>query len=347
MKKAAYFCAKLLQPGSPMAKLKISLLGAGFMGKKHLEVINRHPNFDLVAVIDGDFSRNSASDFKVYEDFEVFLEGDKDTEILLIATPNYLHYSQGKKALQHGYNIILEKPVCLSSSEARDLQEIAKELNLNIFSIMQNHFSGISLWLREILDSGLLGEIYMAQTQCFWNRDERYYQPASWKGRKDQDGGTLFTQFYHFLNLNQSLFGDYKVVKPLLRTFRHANLIDFEDTAFLLCEFENGMIGNMNFTTAVYGQNTESSLTIVAENGTIKISGQYFNEVEYCHIKDYEFDDACFKATDNFENLHRNFTHIYETLLNGGNTAAEMEQNIKLLKIIEKIYGYSPTTIPT
>lgn len=330
-----------------MDRIKISLLGAGFMGKKHLEILKVNPNFELIAVIDHEVQPKLADKVKIYQDLTSFLENDRETRLLLIATPNYLHYRQAKTALQHGYHIVLEKPVCLSAAEASELLELAREMNLQIFSIMQNHFSGSSSWLRNLLESGILGRVYMAQTQCLWNRDERYYQPESWKGQKEMDGGTLYTQFYHFLNLNQSLFGEYKFVKPLLKTFRHGNLVDFEDTAFLLCEFESGTIGNLNFTTAIYDKNLESSLTIIAENGTVKISGQYFNHVELCNIKDYDFDAEKVEATDNVENLQRNFNHIHQAFFSRERNNEEMEQNIKLLSLIEEIYTYSPTTIPT
>ena len=139
-----------------------------------------------------------------------------------------------------------------------------------------------------MVESGKLGQIYMVQLNCYWNRDERYYKPGGWHGDAALDGGTLFTQFSHFIDIMYWLFGDICNIQTRFADFNHEKLTAFEDSGFVNFNFVNGGMGSLSYSTAVWNKNLESSMLIVAENGSVKIGGQYMNEVEYCHIKGYE-----------------------------------------------------------
>ena len=84
------------------------------------------------------------------------------------------------------------------------------------------------------------------------------------------------------------LFGDICNIQSRFADFNHEKLTAFEDSGFVNFNFVNGGMGSLSYSTAVWDKNLESSMLIVAENGSVKIGGQYMNEVEYCHIKDYE-----------------------------------------------------------
>ncbi len=116
--------------------------------------------------------------------------------------------------------------------------------------------------------------------------NNEYYQ-NSWKGTKDLDGGTLFTQFSHFIDIMYWLFGDITNIQGRFDDFNHGDSIAFEDSGMVAFDFINGGMGCINYSTAVWDKNLESSITIIGAKGSIKIGGQYMNEVEYCHIKDY------------------------------------------------------------
>ena len=153
---------------------------------------------------------------------------------------------------------------------------------------MQNRYSPPSAWLKDMVDSGRLGRIHMVQVNCFWNRDDRYYGKIPWKGTLDLDGGTLFTQFSHFIDILYWLFGDIHGIQARFADFTHSHNTDFEDSGLVTFDFVQGGMGTLQFSTAVAETNFESSLTIVAEKGTVKVGGQYMNEVEYCRIEGYE-----------------------------------------------------------
>jgi Predicted dehydrogenases and related proteins len=177
--------------------------------------------------------------------------------------------------------------MALSRRDAEQVLSRSKEVGRDVFCVMQNRYSPPSVWLKEVVDSKILGKLYSVQLNCFWNRDERYYKPGNWHGTTEMDGGTLFTQFSHFVDIMYWLFGDITNIKGSFQDFNHQSLTAFEDSGTVLFDFVKGGSGSLNYSTAVWDKNLESSLTIIAENGSVKVAGQYMNEVEYCHIKDY------------------------------------------------------------
>jgi predicted dehydrogenase len=215
------------------------------------------------------------------------LEADLKPDVINIATPNGLHASQAIQCLDAGTHVVIEKPFALSTTAAAAVILKSQQVKKNVFVVMQNRYSPPAIWLKEILESKKLGKIFLVQVNCFWNRDERYYKPGSWHGTKNMDGGTLFTQFSHFIDLLYWCFGDIKNIHTRFNDFNHKGLTDFEDSGLVYFDFVNGGMGSLHYSTAVWDKNMESSITVIAEHGSLKIGGQYMNEVIYCHIKDY------------------------------------------------------------
>ena len=197
-----------------------------------------------------------------------------------------------------------------------------------------------------MLDEKKLGKIYSIQLNCFWNRDAKYYE-NSWKGTKELDGGTLFTQFSHFIDLLYWMFGDVKQVKAFTKNYAHQNSIEFEDTGAIILEFDKGIIGTINYTVNSFQKNMEGSLTIFGENGTVKIGGQYLNELEYQQIKDHVITNlpTANKANEYgfYQGSMSNHDKVYQNLVdvinNNAAMAASSHDGLKTVEIIEKIYA--------
>ena len=187
----------------------------------------------------------------------------------------------------------------------------------------------------------------MVQVNCYWNRDERYYTKKNWHGTKDLDGGTLFTQFSHFIDILFWLFGDIENIKTNIKTFNHSNLTEFEDSGNVLFDFVSGGSGAFNFSTSVWDSNLESSMTIIAENGTIKVGGQYMNKVEYCHVKNYTMPELALSNPPNdygsykgsAANHHFIFENVLEVLNNTKPITTNALEGLKVVEIIERIYN--------
>ena len=168
----------------------------------------------------------------------------------------------------------------------------------------------------------------------------------SWKGTKTLDGGTLYTQFSHFVDLLYWMVGDIKKVYALTANFAHQTDIEFEDTGVVAFEFFNGALGTINYTVNSHAQNMEGSLTIFAEKGTIKIGGQYLNELEYQNIKDFKFTDLPEgnkpNNYGNYQGSMSNHFEVYQNLVdviqNGGTILTNVFEGLKTVEIIDKIY---------
>jgi predicted dehydrogenase len=281
-----------------------------------------------------------------FSSLQDFLESGIEVDVVNIASPNGFHASQAMQILDARKHVVIEKPMALTKQDAERVIFKALQVHKHVFAVMQNRYSPPSVWIKDMVESGRLGKIYMMQLNCYWNRDDRYYKAGSWHGNKQLDGGTLYTQFSHFIDIMYWLFGDIDQIQSKFKDFNHANLTDFEDSGFVSFEFINGGMGCINYSTSVWNQNLESSMTIIAENGSVKIGGQYMNEVEYCHVKDYTMpelpptnpgnDYGAYKGSA--QNHHYVIENVVDVLKGRAPITTNALEGLKVVDIIERIY---------
>lgn len=272
-------------------KVRFAVVGCGHIGKRHAEMISRDAGAELVALCDiRPAAELGIEAYRVpfFSNLEALLEADLPIDVISVCTPNGLHAPMALRILETGHHTVIEKPMALTLADAEKVVYTSLRYRKQVFCVMQNRYSPPSVWMKEMVESGRLGQIYMVQLNCYWNRDDRYYKAGGWHGDARLDGGTLFTQFSHFIDIMYWLFGDIHHIEARFADFNHAGLTAFEDSGFVQFDFVNGGMGCLNYSTSVWNRNMESSLLVVAENGSVKIGGQYMNEVEYCHVKDYE-----------------------------------------------------------
>lgn len=330
--------------------IKFAVIGQGHIGKRHAEMVRRNPDCELVAVCDIR-SKEETGCTEIQEPYfssvEELLSSGLEFDVVNVCTPNGLHAQHSIAALETGHHIVVEKPMGLTRAECENVIFTALNRHKQVFAVMQNRFSPPARWLKSLVESGTLGKIYMVQINCYWNRDTRYYKTGSWKGTPDLDGGTLFTQFSHFIDIMYWLFGDIKDIQGKFADFAHQDLTAFEDSGVVNFNFVNGGMGCLNYSTAVWDTNMESSITIVAEKGSIKVGGQYMDKVEYCHIENYTMpeieatgpanDYGGYKGSAN--NHHHVITNVVETLKGQGRITTNALEGLKIVDIIERIYA--------
>lgn len=331
-------------------KVKFAIVGAGHIGKRHAEMVRRNPDAELVAIADIlPAEQLGVLDFGVpyFQSAEALFASGLDFDVVNICSPNGLHAAHSIMALEHRKHIVCEKPMGLSKAECEQVIFKALQMSRQVFCVMQNRYSPPSMWIKDLIESKKLGEIFMVQVNCYWNRDERYYKAGTWKGNQELDGGTLFTQFSHFIDIMYWLFGDIEDIQGKFADFNHKGITDFEDSGLVTFRFVNGGMGCLNYSTSVWNQNLESSLTVIGEKGSIKIGGQYMNEVEYCHVQDYTMpelppsnpanDYGAYKGSA--ANHHYIIQNVIDTL--NGNTSATTNalEGLKVVEIIERIYA--------
>jgi UDP-N-acetyl-2-amino-2-deoxyglucuronate dehydrogenase len=329
-------------------KIKFAIVGCGRIAQRHAEHINRIGV--LVAVCDIDNKKAhalaeeyNAKAFNNLEEMLSFILGMVD--VVSICSPNGLHSQHSIKALNAGFHVLCEKPLAINVQDCGEMIKAAEKANKRLFAIKQNRFNPPVNAVKLAIDDGRLGKIYSVQLSCFWNRNNDYYH-NSWKGTKDLDGGTLYTQFSHFVDLLYWLVGDVRNAKAFTGNYAHKGIIEFEDTGVVALEFYNGAIGTINYTVNSFEKNMEGSLTIFAEKGTVKIGGQYLNELEYQNIEDYKIDNLpegnkpnnygnYFGSMSNHDKVYEN---LVEVLQNGATISTNAFEGLKTVEIIDKIY---------
>lgn len=334
---------------SDQDKIKFAVVGGGHIGKRHATMISRDEESELVAMCDiGDHEELGLKEFNVplFSSLEEMLDKVPAIDVVNICTPNGLHASQSLTALEHKKHVVCEKPMGLSKANCEAVIHKALQVNKHVFGVMQNRYSPPSQWIKDVIDRKLLGDIYVVKVDCFWNRDDRYYSKSGWKGTSDLDGGTLFTQFSHFIDILYWLFGDITDIQGKFADFNHQDSTDFEDSGLVSFRFLNGGIGCLNYSTAVWNKNLESSMTIVGEKGSVKIGGQYMNEVEVCHIDGYEMpelaptnpanDYGAYKGSA--ANHHYIIKNVVDTLKGRTSMTTNALEGLKVIDIIERIY---------
>ena len=332
-------------------KIKFAVVGCGHIGKRHAEMVMRNEESEFVAWCDvapkEDLYLPENNTAAFYSSIGEMLKGQPDIDVVSVCTPNGLHAEQSIELLNAGKHVICEKPMGLNKANCENVIYTALRQHKMFFCVMQNRYSPPSVWLKEMIDSGKMGDILMVQINCYWNRDDRYYKKGGWKGTQDLDGGTLFTQFSHFIDIMYWLFGDISNVKGRFADFTHKHNTDFEDSGFVNFDFVNGGMGSLNYSTSVWGQNLESSMTIIGSKGSVKVGGQYMNEVEVCNVEDYEMpqlapsnpanDYGAYKGSA--ANHHYIIQNVVDTIKGRNFATTNALEGLKVVEIIERIYA--------
>ena len=329
------------------ALLKFGIVGCGRIAQRHAEHI--HNKGELVAVCDIVKEKADAMASKynarAYYNEQDLLKAEKEINVIAVCSPNGLHATHAIAALNAGYHVICEKPLAITVHDCGEMVKAGERSNKRLFAIKQNRFNPPVAAVKQLLDEGKLGKIYSVQLSCFWNRNPDYYN-NSWKGTLELDGGTLYTQFSHFIDLLYWMLGDIKQVKAFMANYAHKGIIEFEDTGVIIAEFYNGAIGTINYTVNSYNKNMEGSLTLFGEKGTVKIGGQYLNELEYQNIEGYRIENLPEGSTannyGNYQGSMSNHDKVYDNLIdvlqNNAAISTSSFEGLKTVEVIEKIY---------
>jgi predicted dehydrogenase len=315
--------------------MNIALIGCGRISKKHIEAIEKN-NLNLVALCDIDETKNNF-DIPFYTDYKQMLEKE-DIDIVSILTPSGYHYKNALDIIEYKKHLIIEKPMTLRFDEAEALVQKAKEENVKLFTVKQNRFNLPIKKLKEIIDKGLLGDIFLATTRVRWARGQEYYDLDSWRGSWRLDGGVISNQAIHHLDLLLYLVGEIEsVYAKSINAFAN---IEAEDTVVATIKFKNGALGTFEATTATRPKDIEGSISILGNQGMVEVGGFAANKIIKWEVKE----------TINIEQFSQNPENIYgfghiefykdvvESLKNNTKAICEMEEGIKSIKVMNAMY---------
>jgi predicted dehydrogenase len=328
--------------------IHFALAGCGRIGLRHAAQMQRYGM--LKAVCDVDFSKAvelaAIHGATAYDSLDALLAVEKDINLVAVCTPNGLHARHAIQALRAGVHVLCEKPMALSTHDCGEMIQQAERANRRLFIVKQNRLNPPVAAVKKLIEDGKLGRIYTVQLNCFWNRDQEYYSSSDWKGTVALDGGTLYTQFSHFIDLLYWLVGDIREVHALAGNFEHQHTVEFEDSGVVILKFHNGALGTIHFTINAFQENMEGSLTLFGEKGTVKIGGQYLNTVDYQKIEGYTIPDMAAgnpandygKYRGSMSNHNLVYDNIVDVLRHNGSILTNCYEGLKTVEIIEKIY---------
>ncbi len=327
--------------------VRFAIVGCGRIAQRHAEHISNKAVLTAVCDVDREKADSMAARYnaKAFYSLETLLAAGLKIDVVSICSPNGLHAEQSIRSLQAGFHVLCEKPMAIKTSDCGAMIQAAEKANKRLFAIKQNRYNPPVAAVKKIVDEGRLGKINSVQLNCFWNRNPDYYA-NSWKGTMDMDGGTLFTQFSHFVDLLYWLVGDVEKVHAVTGNFTHQGIIEFEDTGAVILQFVNGAIGTMNYTVNSYEKNMEGSLTLFGDKGTVKIGGQYLNELEYQSIEDYKIENLPEGNKPNnygnyvgsMSNHDKVYDNVIDVLQQNASITTSAYEGLKTVEIIEKIY---------
>jgi UDP-N-acetyl-2-amino-2-deoxyglucuronate dehydrogenase len=269
--------------------LSVAVVGCGSIGKRHAAVLDADSDTRLVAVCDINLAAAETvaghyGGVAVYTDFHEMIEVERP-DMVVVATPHALHADIAVASLLARCHVLVEKPMALNSHDCRRMMEAASQSGKKLWVVKQNRHNIPVRLTDEAIRAGKLGKIFMVKCDILWNRYQGYYDDSAWRGSIEQEGGALFTQASHFIDLLIWWCGDITEAKARIETMNHS--IETEDTGAAVLKFSSGTLGSLVWTTCVHERNLEGSITIVGELGTIVIGGEYLNKIEFWNVKDY------------------------------------------------------------
>ncbi|MEO6832927.1 MAG: Gfo/Idh/MocA family oxidoreductase, partial [Chitinophagaceae bacterium] len=258
--------------------IRFAIIGHGNIGHRHAHHILAAPDAELVAVCDIDPTKNNnlPDGTPFFGSVETMLAANL-ADVACVCTPNYLHEKHTIQALNAGLHAVVEKPMAISTEAADRMIVCSQETGKLIFAVKQNRYNPPVQAVKELIENGGLGKLFMIQVNCFWNRGDSYYAQSPWRGKKALDGGCLFTQFSHFVDILYYLVGELESATGLLFNYAHQYNTEFEDTGTFSLKAKSGAMVSFSFTTCAFEKNMEGAITIFGEKGTVKIGGQYLN----------------------------------------------------------------------
>lgn len=328
--------------------MKFAIIGCGQIAQRHAEHINNVGELQASCDIKIERAKNLEEKYggSSYSSIDKLLEHEKGIDVVSVCTPNYLHAEHTIKALSAGSHVLCEKPMAIFANCCKKMITEAKKRDRHLFIVKQNRFNPPVMKVKQLIDEGKFGKIFSVQLNCFWNRNLKYYSDSDWKGSKLMDGGPLFTQFSHFIDLLFWMIGDIEEAYVLKDNFAHLGTMQFEDSGVVILRFSNLAIGTINYTVNAYSKNMEGSIAIFGEKGTVKIGGQYLNELEYQDIEGYEIGDLPKGNPPNeygnyvgsMSNHDKVYENVRDVLMSGAEITANGNDGLKTIEIIWKIH---------
>jgi UDP-N-acetyl-2-amino-2-deoxyglucuronate dehydrogenase len=292
------------RPAVTDRRVRFALVGCGRIAGNHFDAVARHADrAEIVAVCDTDPAALAAAQQRTgapgFASLSAMLAGSSP-DCVVLTTPSGLHPQQTLEAARAGFHVMTEKPMATRWADGLAMVRACDEAGVRLFVVKQNRRNRTLQLLRQAIQLGRFGRIYMVTVNVFWSRPQSYYDSAAWRGTWEFDGGAFMNQSSHYVDLLDWLIGPVESVMAYTGTL--ARRIEVEDTGVAALRWRNGAMGSVNVTMLTYPKNLEGSITVLGENGSVRIGGVAVNQIEHWafaapHEMDAGLDDASYQTT--------------------------------------------------
>ena len=327
-------------------KVRFALAGCGRIAANHFEAIARHAaQAELVAVCDVEpqafqaaAARTGATGFDHYGEMLAQTQAD----CVVLATPSGLHPAQATEAAQAGFHVMTEKPMATRWADGLAMVKACDEAGVRLFVVKQNRRNRTLQLLRQAIDGRRFGRIHMVTINVFWSRPQSYYDSSPWRGTWEFDGGAFMNQASHYVDLLDWLIGPVESVMAYTGTLARA--IEVEDTGVAAIKWRNGAMGSINVTMLAHPKNFEGSITILGENGTVRVGGVAVNQIEHwefaeSHPMDAQLDEASYQTTSVYGFGHPlYYENVIATLRGAAEPETDGREGLKSLELLIAMY---------
>lgn len=294
--------------------MKYALIGCGRIALNHIKAANNN-GLELVAVCDIEsrnidvlFEKqlpNNITGITRYIDYKQMIQGHTDLELVAIATPSGCHAEIAIYCIEHGVNVIIEKPMAMNMADAKKIIEVSQKKRVVVSVCHQNRFNLAVQQLKKAVEYKRFGKISHGSIHVRWNRNEDYYKQATWRGTWMNDGGCLMNQCIHGIDLLRWLMGDdVDTVYGITRQQQH-HYLETEDVGMALVSFKDGSIATIEGSVNVYPRNLEETLYLFGEKGTVKLGGTSANNIDIWDFLDSSSSDK------NIQGFHEETCNVY------------------------------------
>jgi UDP-N-acetyl-2-amino-2-deoxyglucuronate dehydrogenase len=327
-------------------KIRFALAGCGRIAANHFGAIEKHADrCELVDVCDVDPAALAAavarSGAAGHHDFSAMLAATK-ADIVVLSTPSGLHPTQAIEAARAGLDVMTEKPMATRWSDGQAMVRACDEAGVRLFVVKQNRRNPTLQMLKQAVEKGRFGRLYMVNVNVFWSRPQSYYDSAAWRGTWEFDGGAFMNQASHYVDLLDWIGGPIESVMAYTGTL--ARNIEVEDTGVAALKWRNGAMGTINVTMLTWPKNLEGSITILGERGSVRIGGVAVNEIQHWQFEqpdpmDAQIADASYQTTSVYGFGHPlYYDNVISTLRGEAQPETDGREGLKSLELLIAMY---------
>ena len=344
-------------------RIRIALVGCGRISRNHINAIAEHQDrAELVAICDTQPEKlaqaeqliiqaatlhpgfvSEVTQFSSYNELLISVRnGTISVDMVVLATPSGLHSAQVIAAAEAGLHVCTEKPMATRWADGLAMVRACDDAGKHLFVVKQNRFNQTLQLVKRQLKAGRFGQLAIVAVNVFWQRPQSYYDQDSWRGTWEFDGGALMNQASHYVDLLDWLIGPVDRISASTATLGRS--IEVEDTAALQLRWRNGALGTMAVTMLTYPKNLEGSITLLGENGSVKIGGLAVNHIDLWDFADKSPDDAfveqaSYETTNIYGFGHLPFySNVLDTLQGKAEALCDGREGLRSLELLIGAY---------